>query len=299
MAHIIIKNHEIVSNDIGNNITLKDNKLTIPKNTQIKDAIKISLINDSGEQLKFVVEENSDVNILLEVVDESKGESSYNIDFETKANTNVKYLLIANLESENANINHDFKIGRDSNTHIMAGLVSEVLTAKLNVEIIGQGANVNIRAIALSNDNHDQKIDVYMHHRAPHTNGDMTCIGIAGGNGKVILNGIEKIDNGMKHCNVYQTLRGIITSDDSRIEVNPILLIEEYDLYGAGHAATVGKLDQEALYYLMSRGLTKRDSEKLIINGFVKPLLDEIEDEELNAKFSELVNKRIWLIWMK
>lgn len=293
MAQIIIKDHKIISNDVLENITFKNNQLTIPKNTQIAEAIKVSLINDSGEQLKFIVEENSDVKILLEVIDENKGESLYNIDFETRDNTNVKYLLVANLESKNAIINHEFKIGRDSNTHIMAGLVSEVLTAKLNVEILGAGANVNIRAIALSSENHDQKIDVYMNHRAPYTNGDMTCIGIAGGSGRVVLNGIEKIDNGMKHCNVYQTLRGIITSDDAIVEVNPILLIEEYDLYGAGHAATVGKLDEEALYYLMSRGLSKRASEKLIINGFVKPLLDEIEDEELKTKFTELVNQRI------
>ena len=293
MANIVIKNHEIIENNVSSKITLVDKKLIIPKNTHIEETIKVTLLNDNNEELDFIVEENSNVNILLEVIDDSKDDSIYNINFETKANTNVKYLLVADLESENANINHNFILGPDSNTYILAGLVSNVLTAKLNVLIEGKGANVNIRAIAVSSDSHDQKIDVYMHHKAPYTNGDMNCVGIAGKQGRVILNGIEKIDPGMKHCNVYQTLKGIITSDQATIEVNPILLIEEYDLYGAGHAGTVGKLDEDAMYYLMSRGLSKSDSERLIINGLVRPLIDEIDDLELKEKFSELVNQRI------
>lgn len=293
MANIVIKNHEIIENNVSSKITLVDKKLIIPKNTHIEETIKVTLLNDNNEELDFIVEENSNVNVLLEVIDDSKDDSVYNINFETKANTNVKYLLVADLESENANINHNFVLGPDSNTYILAGLVSNVLTAKLNVLIEGKGATVNIRAIAVSSDSHDQKIDVYMHHKAPYTNGDMNCVGIAGKQGRVILNGIEKIDPGMKHCNVYQTLKGIITSDDATIEVNPILLIEEYDLYGAGHAGTVGKLDEDAMYYLMSRGLSKSDSERLIINGLVRPLIDEIDDLELKEKFSELVNQRI------
>ena len=61
----------------------------------------------------------------------------------------------------------------------------------------------------------------------------------------------------MKNSNVYQTLKGIITSNEAIVEVNPILIIDEYDI-SAGHAATVGKIEEEALFYLMSRGLTKK-----------------------------------------
>ncbi|HHT55050.1 MAG TPA: Fe-S cluster assembly protein SufD, partial [Acholeplasma sp.] len=81
--------------------------------------------------------------------------------------------------------------------------------------------------------------------------------------------------------------------DEAIIEVNPILLIEEYDLKAAGHAATVGKLDEEMLFYLQSRGIPRKDAEKLIINGFIKPVIDEIKNDELKEKFVNLVNSRI------
>ena len=61
----------------------------------------------------------------------------------------------------------------------------------------------------------------------------------------------------------------------------------------AGHGATIGKIEEEQLFYLQSRGLTKAASEKLIINGFLTPVIDEIEDEPLKERFVNLVNSRI------
>jgi len=96
----------------------------------------------------------------------------------------------------------------------------------------------------------------------------------------------------MKQANAFQTLKGIITSDLAIVEVNPILLIDEFDVK-AGHGATIGKIEEESLYYLMSRGLSRVEAEKLIINGFLKPVIDEIDDEPLRERFVGLVNSRI------
>ncbi|WP_162140190.1 SufD family Fe-S cluster assembly protein [Haploplasma axanthum] len=292
MESIVIKNHQIIENTTSKNIKLNDRKLTIPEKTIYEKPLKITLLEDNHEELEINIGSNSDVKIILEVADKSKGNSDYRIKLITNENTNLKYLLIAALESKNAILTHEFVAGKDSNLDLLAGLVSDVLTAKIDVKVAGIGASVKIRAVAVSSDNNDQKIDVYMNHMAPNTFGDMTNIGIANKKGRVILNGVEKIEKGMKNSNVYQTLKGVITSDDAVVEVNPILLIDEYDIK-AGHAATVGRLEEEALYYLQSRGLTKKDAEKLIINGFLRPVIDEIEDEELKERFNELVNLRI------
>jgi Fe-S cluster assembly protein SufD len=103
---------------------------------------------------------------------------------------------------------------------------------------------------------------------------------------------LKKIEKGMKNANAFQTLKGIITSDESIVEVNPILLIDEYDVK-AGHGATIGKIEEDQLYYLQSRGLTRKEAEKLIINGFLQPIIDEIDDEPLRDRFVHLVNSRI------
>ncbi|MFA5693040.1 MAG: SufD family Fe-S cluster assembly protein, partial [Acholeplasmataceae bacterium] len=65
-----------------------------------------------------------------------------------------------------------------------------------------------------------------------------------------------------------------------------------YDIK-AGHAATVGKMEEEELYYLMSRGLSKKDAEKLIINGLLEPVISQIDDELIKENVLNLINTRI------
>jgi Fe-S cluster assembly protein SufD len=76
------------------------------------------------------------------------------------------------------------------------------------------------------------------------------------------------------------------------VDVNPILLIDEYDVK-AGHGATVGKIEEQQLYYLQSRGLTKAEAEKLIIKGYIKPILDEMHDQALIERLEQTIYERI------
>ena len=66
----------------------------------------------------------------------------------------------------------------------------------------------------------NKPFDVHMTHYAPYSYGDMYNVGIANGKGRVTLNGVEKIEKGMKQANAFQTLKGIILSDFSMVDVN-------------------------------------------------------------------------------
>ena len=81
-------------------------------------------------------------------------------------------------------------------------------------------------------------------------------------------------------------------SEKARGDANPILLIDEYDVK-AGHAAGVGKIDEEQLYYLMSRGLTRRAAEILIIYGFLMPFIDDIRSEVIKSEFVKVIERKI------
>lgn len=291
MNSIVIKNHEVVSG-LPKDFTYENQQLTIPKNIQYQDPFKITLEDDNNESFEIIVSENTGIKIILEVVSEDTTDNNYKIKLHAKSNTQVKYLLISELSSLNASLEHHFVVDRDAKLDLIGGFVSNILTAKMHVDLVGEGAEVKLRAIAVSSDDHQQSIDVLIVHKAPNTFGDMTNIGIANKRGKIVLNGVEKIEKGMKHANAFQTLKGIITSDEARVEVNPILLIDEYDVK-AGHGATIGKIAEDALFYLRSRGLTHQEAEKLIINGFLRPVIDEIDDEPLKERFVHVVNSRI------
>jgi Fe-S cluster assembly protein SufD len=291
MKSIVIKNHEITTKlPVG--FIYNNQQLIIPKNIQYQDPIMITVEDDNNESFEIIVSENTSVKIILELASRDQNENHYKFKLLAKANSNVKYLLVSELESKKALVEHYFTAERDAKLNLIGGFVSNVIDAKMHVDLIGEGAEVKMRAIAISSDQNDQKIDVLIVHKAPNTYGDMTNIGIANKQGKIVLNGVEKIEKGMKHANAFQTLKGIITSDEAIVEVNPILLIDEYDVK-AGHGATIGKIEEDALFYLRSRGLTLAEAEKLIVNGFLRPVIDEIDDEPLKERFVSVVNSRI------
>jgi Fe-S cluster assembly protein SufD len=291
MKDIVIKNHE-VQTKLPKDFIYENQKLIIPKNIHYQDPIKITIQDDNNESLEIVVSENTSIKIILELSSKEITPNNYKFNLVAKQNAQVKYLLVSELASKKALVEHYFTAERDAKLELIGGFVSDVIDAKMHVDLIGEGAEVKMRVVAVSSDDNKQTVDVLIIHKAPNTIGDMTNIGIANKRGKILLNGVEKIEKGMKHANAFQTLKGIIMSDQAIVEVNPILLIDEFDVK-AGHGATIGKIAEDALYYLRSRGLTQREAEKLIINGFLKPVIDEIDDEPLKERFAHLVNSRI------
>ncbi|MBU1141424.1 MAG: SufD family Fe-S cluster assembly protein [Firmicutes bacterium] len=291
MKSIFIKNHEIISS-LPKDFIYNNHQLTIPKNIQYQDPIMIAIEDDSNELFEIIVSENTSIKIILELANKNQNANHYKFGLIAKPNSQVKYLLVSELESKKAIVEHYFTAERDAKLNLIGGFVSNIIHAKMHVDLVGEGAEVKMRAIAISSDDNIQNIDVLIVHKAPNTFGDMTNIGIANKRGKIVLNGVEKIEKGMKHANAFQTLKGIITSDQAVIEVNPILLIDEFDVK-AGHGATIGKIEEDVMYYLRSRGLTLAEAEKLIINGFLRPVIDEIDDEPLKERFVSVVNSRI------
>lgn len=268
------------------------NKLKISKNMQIVDPLVFSLT--SNEKLVIEAMESSEVKIIIEINNSLKEVLEYNLDLILKPNSNVTFLLVSELVSENALINQNFIVEKDANLKLMAGFLNNKLSAKLNSRLVGLGASVDIRAVAISSLDNSQVIDVEINHEAKHSVGLMHNIAIASENGRVVLNGIERILQGNSKSDAYQSLQGITTSNDSIIEVNPILLIDEYDIT-AGHGATVGQLDEASIYYLMSRGLTRKEAERLMINGLIRPIIDAISDKDIKERFINVVNSRLWV----
>lgn len=81
-------------------------------------------------------------------------------------------------------------------------------------------------------------------------------------------------------------------SPKARGDANPILLIDEDDVK-AGHAASVGQVNVEQVYYLMSRGITKQNAERLIIHGFLAPVVSEIPIEAVQEQLQRLLERKL------
>lgn len=271
-------------------VTMSSSELTVKKGSVLEQPLTLELTDQTTLHVK--IESNCNLTMIIDLRDAIKDGVAYDLSLDIAPNSHVSYVLLSETTQQDIAINQSVDISKDAKVHFISAFLSESLQANLNVKLNGEGSNVMMNAIAVSSNNQSQVIDVHMTHYAPHSFADMYNIGIANDQGRIVLNGVEKIEQGMTQANAFQTLKGIILSDKAIVEVNPILLIDEYDVQ-AGHGATIGKIEENQLYYLQSRGLTRDEAEKLIINGYIKPILDEIKDETIANRLETSIYQRL------
>ena len=106
------------------------------------------------------------------------------------------------------------------------------------------------------------------------------------------FNGIGHIIRGAKGADAQQESRVLMLSDKARSDANPILLIDENDVT-AGHAASIGQVDPEDMYYLMSRGIDKDTAERLVVRGFLGAVIGEIPVKEVRQEMIAVIESKL------
>ncbi len=154
----------------------------------------------------------------------------------------------------------------------------------------GEGADAKVRMAILSKDKEKKHYEVLIQHNAPHTYGQMDNYGVVKDEGKLTIDGIGTITKGQHASASHQTNKIMVFDPKCVASANPYLYIDEYDVK-ASHAAGVGKMDEEHLYYLQSRGLTKKQAMQLITYGYLKPVIDVIDNEMLKKRFEDVLSK--------
>lgn len=228
-------------------------------NILVKENINASLIekNDSNRSIKIELENNSNIKYV-------------SVDLSTSSNKEIKLKKNNNLEMVLANFN-----GGDKS---------------LKVYLDDEESSLDIKSIIMMKDDSDKEL-IEVYHNAKNTQSKIENY-ITSNKAKVDVDVIGKIKKGMSNSNCVQKSRGIILSNDAKIKVMPVLLIDEFDV-SANHGAAIGKLNDEDLYYLMSRGISKKDAEMLIVKGFLSPILSSLSNEELKDEILKLQDMKV------
>jgi Fe-S cluster assembly protein SufD len=252
------------------------------KKYELKSQIKQEIVTINSNVFKIGFDKNESKHIVLDV---NNNDSS--IEINISENSHIEILLLS-FNRENQNINIEANVQRYGSIHIIAGLQNNQSNINTVVNLNGEGSSAEINSLMVSRNNNHQKANYKIVNNAINTSGDINAIGIASDNSVITVNGIGKINKGMHHSHNHQILKGI-NLDNSKIKMNPYLLIDEHDVI-AGHGATIGQIDEEILYYMMSRGLTKEVAKNLYIKGIVEPFIDQIFNKDLCKKF----NYHLW-----
>ncbi|CAM4375553.1 Fe-S cluster assembly protein SufD [Saccharibacillus endophyticus] len=156
----------------------------------------------------------------------------------------------------------------------------------------GNGTHSDAKIIAIGSGTQKLNFTTRAVHFGKSSESDMFTRAVMREEAQSIINGITKIEHGATKANGQQTEKVLMLSPAARGDANPILLIDEDDVM-AGHAASVGKVNPEQVYYLMSRGISKTDAERLIIYGFLAPIIAEIPLELLRTRLQRIVERKL------
>ena len=162
----------------------------------------------------------------------------------------------------------------------------------LNARLLGPGANSDMLGLYFGDSDQHFDFNTSQDHVAPHAHSDLLYKGALDGAARGIFRGIIRVHEGAQGTDAYQTNRNLILSDKAIATSLPNLEIEADDVR-CSHGATVGQLDAEALFYLMSRGLRREQAERLVVLGFLGEVLSKLPLGGVVEKVTQAIEAKL------
>ena len=162
----------------------------------------------------------------------------------------------------------------------------------LNARLLGPGANSDMLGLYFGDDSQHFDHNTSQDHLAPNTSSDLLYKGALDHSSRSVFRGIIKVHPKAQKTDAYQTNRNLLLSDDARAVSLPNLEIEADDVR-CSHGATVGQLDAESRFYLMSRGLTREQAERLVVLGFLGEVLSRLPLGGVVEKVTNVIEAKL------
>ncbi|MCQ9300499.1 Fe-S cluster assembly protein SufD [Staphylococcus hyicus] len=274
----------------------------VPRNVVVEHPIQYVVLHDDTQASFFnhvilVTEESAEVtyvenylstvsgdgcqvNIISEVIAGANSKIAYgSVDFLDKGFTG--HIMRRGTTAADATINWSLGLMNEGNQIIdnTTNLIGDRSTSDLKSVVVGRGEqtiNLTSRIVQYGKE----------------TDGHILKHGVMKEKASSIFNGIGYIKHGGSGSSANQESRVLMLSENARGDANPILLIDEDDVE-AGHAASVGRVDPEQLYYLMSRGISQHEAERLVIHGFLDPVVRELPIADVQRQLREVIELKV------
>jgi Fe-S cluster assembly protein SufD len=256
------------------NITTKE-----LKSTAINLKTDIVLEKNSSLKLINLFDDNSENNFINTVQNFDIAQDAilknYKIDF--KKNSNIKYFYNnINLEKNSISENFIFSTG------------SKFIKNEINCNLNDEYSSAFINGIINLTNSQHHEIKTNINHLAENTKSYQLIKSVLNDNAKGIYQGKIYVDSKAQKTNGYQLSKALLLSENTEFDGKPELEIYADDVK-CSHGATSGNLDEDAIFYLMSRGLSNQQSKELLINGFLLDAVEKITDIEIKDLIKNMI----------
>jgi len=256
------------------NITTKDLKSTALN-------LKTDIVLEKNSSLKVInlFDDNSKNNFIniVQNFDIAQDATLKNYKIDHKINTNIKYCYNnINLEKNSISENFIFSTG------------SQFIKNEINCNLNGEYSSAFINGILNLTNSQHHEIKTNINHLAENTKSYQLIKSVLNDNAKGIYQGKIYVDSKAQKTNGYQLSKALLLNENTEFDGKPELEIYADDVK-CSHGATSGNLDEDAIFYLMSRGLSYQQSKELLINGFLLDAVEKITDEEIKDLIKKMI----------
>lgn len=209
-------------------------------------------------------------------------------------NANLRYVQLQNWNQNSWHFAHQAGVvGSNASLQwTVVGLGSKLSHIHQDINLNGRAATAEVNGVTFASDR--QKISYYtqQHHKAQGTHSDLLYKEVLRDDARVIWRGMIKVDPAAQQTDGYQRSDALMLSDDARCDSIPGLEIEADDVR-CTHGATTGRVDQDQIFYCMSRGISRKEAMHMIVEGFFQQVYDRIPVEIVRETLSRTVQGKL------
>ena len=205
-----------------------------------------------------------------------------------------EYVSIQNLSRETWHFaTHHARVERDAELDWVAGgFGSKNGKIRIQNDLNGPGATSRVTGAYFADGEQHLDYDTFQEHIAPSTESDFAFKGALREKAQAVWRGMIRVEPEAQKTNAYQENRNLLLSPDAHADSIPGLEIMANDVR-CTHGATLGRVDRDQLFYLMTRGLTRGEAERVIVRGFFQDILDRIDIEPVRDALGAALEARI------
>lgn len=238
---------------------------------------------DCGYSYEIDIETNNQVSIVILNINEEA-----TINFKTEKDSLLKMSF---LQEKPCKITINGEILENSNVVCYyADFTSGDVSLKTNINLMEENSECIWNLSSLTKDKDNKEFDVSIYHKSKKTKCEINNYGVSRDESRLLFSGICKIEHGSHESVAHQNSKIMVFDEASDAIAKPILKIDDNDIE-ASHAAVVGKISDDHLFYLTSRGLSVQKARELITYGYLKPILSGFDDEELQRQINSLIER--------
>jgi Fe-S cluster assembly protein SufD len=274
----------------------------VPAGVQLDKPLYVRIANavEGGSlfwRLLVIAEAGSKFSLIEDYQSSAPALSAYSnavVELYVEQEAKLEYVSLQNLSTETWHFaSHHARVERDAELDWVAGgFGSKKGKIRIQNDLAGPGATSRVTGAYFADGTQHLDYDTFQEHMAPNTESDFAFKGALRDEASAVWRGMIRVEPEAQKTNAYQENRNLMLSPKAHADSIPGLEILANDVR-CTHGATLGRVDREQLFYLMARGLSRQEAERIIVRGFFQDVLDRIELLPVREALGDALEARI------